>query len=72
MVQFVKPKDMYEYVRISADLQRHIEWLQQYVKLGFTEIYLHNVNKEQQRFIQVFGEQVLPALVEERQTVLQA
>ncbi|MBW4685306.1 MAG: TIGR03885 family FMN-dependent LLM class oxidoreductase [Komarekiella atlantica HA4396-MV6] len=71
MAKFVKPEDMYEYVRISADPQRHIEWLQQYVELGFTEIYLHNVNKEQQRFIQVFGEQVLPTLVEERQIVLQ-
>jgi coenzyme F420-dependent glucose-6-phosphate dehydrogenase len=70
--QFIKPEDMYEYVRISAEPQRHIEWLQQYVELGFEEIYLHNVNKEQQRFIDVFGEQILPALVSERQTALSA
>lgn len=68
--QFVKPEDMYEYVRISAELQRHIEWLQQYIELGFEEIYLHNVNQEQQRFIEVFGEQVLPAVVGARPTAL--
>lgn len=69
--QFVKPEDMYEYVRISAETQQHIEWLQQFIDLGFAEIYLHNVNQEQQRFIEIFGEQVLPAVVEARSTISQ-
>ncbi|MER3491544.1 MAG: LLM class F420-dependent oxidoreductase [Mastigocladus sp. ERB_26_2] len=62
MAEFVKPEDMDEHVRISADPQQHIEWLQKYVELGFSELCLHNVNWEQQRFIEVFGEKVLPAL----------
>lgn len=62
MAEFVKPEDMYEYVRISANIQQHIAWLQKYIELGFDEISLHNVNREQQRFIEVFGEKVLPAL----------
>jgi probable non-F420 flavinoid oxidoreductase len=70
--EFVKPDDMHEHVRISADIHQHIEWLQKYVELGFEVISLHNVNREQQRFIEVFGEQVLPVLTGERQTVLQA
>lgn len=61
IAEFVKSEDMDEYVRISADPQQHIEWLQKYVELGFSELYLHNVNREQQRFIEVFGEKVLPA-----------
>jgi alkanesulfonate monooxygenase SsuD/methylene tetrahydromethanopterin reductase-like flavin-dependent oxidoreductase (luciferase family) len=60
--EFVKPEDLDEYVRISAEPEQHIEWLQKDVELGFSEIYLHNVNREQQAFIEVFGEQVLPAL----------
>lgn len=60
--EFVKPEDMYEYVRISAQPEQHIEWLQKYIELGFSELYLHNVNREQQLFIKVFGEKVLPAL----------
>ncbi len=61
--EFVKPQDMYEFVRISSEVGQHIKWLQKYIELGFSELYLHNVNREQQRFIEVFGEKVLPALV---------
>jgi hypothetical protein len=43
----------------------YIEWLQQYIELGFSGLYLHNVNREQQRFIEVFGEKVLPAFARE-------
>lgn len=59
---FVKPDDMYQHVRIAADPQQHIEWLQKDIELGFETISLHNVNREQQQFIEVFGEKVLPFL----------
>jgi coenzyme F420-dependent glucose-6-phosphate dehydrogenase len=60
--KFVKPEDMHESVRISAEPEQHIEWLQKYIGLGFSELYLHNVNREQQQFIETFGEKVLPVL----------
>lgn len=60
---FVKPDDMYPYVRISADPPQHLEWLQQYMELGFETLTLHNVNRDQRRFIDDFGEMVLPALL---------
>lgn len=60
--KFVKPEDMYDYVRISNEAEQHIEWLQQYLDLGFSELYLHNVNREQEEYIETFGEKVLPAL----------
>lgn len=59
---FVKPDDMHQHVRIAADPQQHIEWLQKDIELGFETISLHNVNREQQQFIEVFGEKVLPFL----------
>lgn len=62
MAEFVKPEDMYKYIRISADPQQHIEWLRKDIQLGFSEIYLHNVNRQQRNFIEVFGKQVIPAL----------
>lgn len=49
-------------VRVSADPRRHLDWLRQDIDLGFDRLYLHNVNREQQRFIEAFGEHVLPAL----------
>jgi alkanesulfonate monooxygenase SsuD/methylene tetrahydromethanopterin reductase-like flavin-dependent oxidoreductase (luciferase family) len=62
--QFIKPEDMDSGVRISADPQQHIEWLQKDLEFGFSELILHNVNREQERFIEVFGEKVLPALAD--------
>jgi len=32
------------------------------VEMGFDDIYLHNVGRNQTEFIKVFGEQVLPRL----------
>ena len=60
--KFVTPQDMDPDVRISADPEQHVQWLQQFIDLGFEEIYLHNVNREQQQFIEDFGEKVLPQL----------
>jgi hypothetical protein len=36
--------------------------LQEVVVLGFDELYLHHVGKEQQAFIEAFGAYVLPEL----------
>lgn len=60
--EFVKPEELDKHVRISADLQQHIEWLQKDIELGFDELILHNVNRQQQQFIEVFGEKVIPVL----------
>ena len=49
-------------MHVSADLGQHRAWLQELQSLGFDRIYLHNVNREQDRFIDDFAEHVLPAL----------
>ena len=49
-------------VRVSTDLEQHIAWIRNDVSLGIEELYLHNVNKEQREFIDVFGQEVLPRL----------
>jgi hypothetical protein len=60
--EFVQPEELKDMVRISADLQQHIDWIRQDMTLGFERIILHNVNRDQERFIKTFGEKVLPAL----------
>jgi probable non-F420 flavinoid oxidoreductase len=60
--QFVTPEELCEHVRVSADIQQHIDWLQQDIELGFEELMLHNVNREQEQFIYTFGEKVVPIL----------
>jgi len=49
-------------VNVSADLGRHIGWLEEYVALGFDQIALHHVGQEQRAFIDTFGAEVLPKL----------
>ncbi|RVT96460.1 TIGR03885 family FMN-dependent LLM class oxidoreductase [Mucilaginibacter limnophilus] len=61
MARFVKPEDMHPYVNISADLNEHIKNIRSYIDLGFNDIILHNVNREQEIFINDFGAKVLPA-----------
>jgi hypothetical protein len=47
---------------ISADTDVFVDSLQSYVDMGFDEIYLHNVGRNQEAFIATFGQKVLPRL----------
>lgn len=47
---------------ISADLERHRAALHQFAELGFDEIHVHNVGRNQEAFIRAFGEQLIPSL----------
>ena len=58
----VRPEDIDGAVRISADLARHVAWLQADLERGFDALYLHEVGPEQERFIDTFGRHVLPAV----------
>ncbi|MCO6419506.1 TIGR03885 family FMN-dependent LLM class oxidoreductase [Siccirubricoccus sp. KC 17139] len=60
--RFVKPGDMRGAVWISADPAWHAARLAELAELGFEEIQLHQVGRNQQAFIETFGAQVLPAL----------
>jgi coenzyme F420-dependent glucose-6-phosphate dehydrogenase len=60
--RFVRPEDMRQSVWISADPGWHVARLAELVELGFKEIQLHQVGRNQQAFIDIFGERVLPAL----------
>jgi probable non-F420 flavinoid oxidoreductase len=60
--EFITAEEVASEVRTSADLDEHIEWLKTDIELGFTRLYLHNVNREQEAFIEDFGRGVLPAL----------
>lgn len=62
--EHVRREDVAEKMRISSDPERHLEWLRRDMEMGFAEINLHCVHRgEQERFIDVFGERVLPELM---------
>lgn len=60
--QHVTPDDVDGAVRIAADLDRHVEWLRGDLERGFDGLFLHEVGPEQERFVEVFGREVLPRL----------
>jgi probable non-F420 flavinoid oxidoreductase len=49
-------------VDVSSDLAWHCDRLAAYAECGFDEIYLHHVGQSQERFIDAFGEHVIPNL----------
>jgi coenzyme F420-dependent glucose-6-phosphate dehydrogenase len=55
---YVTPEDMRPQVRISPDLDQQIEWLTEELKMGFSTISIHNVNRGQERFIRDFGKKI--------------
>jgi probable non-F420 flavinoid oxidoreductase len=57
-------EDVTSSVLVSADLVQHAKWLRELTHLGVDAIYLHHVGREQDRFIEVFGEHVLPEVIQ--------
>jgi probable non-F420 flavinoid oxidoreductase len=57
--RFVKPEDMRESVLVSSDPGQHAAWLNEFIELGFEELQLHQVDRNQERFIEAFGGKVL-------------
>lgn len=62
MAKLVRPEDFEGRMLISADPERHREQIQKYLDLGFDQIYLHNVGRNQAEWIDCFGREVLPKL----------
>ncbi|MFF2270869.1 TIGR03885 family FMN-dependent LLM class oxidoreductase [Agromyces sp. NPDC058136] len=56
------PTQVAETLLVSADPSRHLDHLLGIASLGVDRIYLHHVGTEQTRFIEVFGERVVPEL----------
>jgi hypothetical protein len=47
---------------MSADLEVHRKQIQKFLDIGFDQIYLHNVGRNQAEWIDAFGREVLPRL----------
>ena len=62
MAKLVRPEDFEGRMLISSDPEKHREQIQKFLDLGFDQIYLHNVGRNQAEWIEVFGRDVLPKL----------
>jgi G6PDH family F420-dependent oxidoreductase len=62
MAKLVRPEDFQGRMLISSDPEKHREQILKFLDLGFDQIYLHNVGRNQAEWIEVFGREVLPKL----------
>ena len=62
MAKLIRPEHFTNRVLISADLDEHAAHIQKFIDMGFDEVHVHNVGRNQAEFIAAFGEKVLPQL----------
>ena len=62
MAKLVRPEHFKNRVLISPDPEEHVAYIQHFIDLGFGEIYIHNVGRDQEPFLEVYGQKVLPNL----------
>src|SRR5690606_3198233 len=58
--EHVSPEEMSKYVFISNDPADYILKINEFYKMGFEKIDIHNVNKNQKGFIEFFSKEILP------------
>jgi coenzyme F420-dependent glucose-6-phosphate dehydrogenase len=63
MAKLVRAEDFKGRMLISSDPEKHRQQIQKFIDLGFDQVYLHNVGRNQEEWIKVFGRDVLPKLV---------
>jgi coenzyme F420-dependent glucose-6-phosphate dehydrogenase len=62
MAKLVRPEDFQGRMLISSDVEQHRQQIQKFIDLGFDQVYLHNVGRNQTEWIEVFARDVLPKL----------
>jgi coenzyme F420-dependent glucose-6-phosphate dehydrogenase len=62
MARLVGPQHFEGRVFMAADLQAHAQHIQHFIDLGFDDVYVHNVGRNQAEFIAAYARDVLPAL----------
>ena len=49
---------------VSDDVEEHILQIERYIDLGFTHLVFHDPGHDQEAFLRLYGEEVLPRLRE--------
>ena len=62
MAKMVRREDFAGRMTVSSDPDVHRAEIQKFIDAGFDRIYVHNVGRNQEEWIKVFGREVLPKL----------
>jgi coenzyme F420-dependent glucose-6-phosphate dehydrogenase len=60
--KLTNPEEIRKHVLIGDSADPFIKEFKAYAELGFDKLFIHNVNLEQEQYIDFFGREVLPAL----------
>jgi probable non-F420 flavinoid oxidoreductase len=60
--RFVRPDDIRQSVLVSSDPGQHAAWLREFIEIGFEHLYLHQIDRNQEIFMDAFAAKVLPQL----------
>lgn len=60
--RLVRGDDICQIANVSHELNQHVDWLADLMELGLDSIFLHQVGRNQEQFIEKFGSRVLPGL----------
>jgi coenzyme F420-dependent glucose-6-phosphate dehydrogenase len=60
--EMVQPHQLKDKIIISPDPDEYADTLKQYIAMGFDRIILHNVNRDQVKFIKDFGSRIIPKI----------
>ena len=47
---------------VSDEVEEHVARIREYVEMGFTHLVFHAPGPDQERFLRLYGEEILPAL----------
>lgn len=59
---YIDAEQMAPFVFVSDSFDAHADWLREQAGLGFAHVMLHQVGRDQRRFVAEFAEHVLPQL----------
>lgn len=62
----VGSENIAEKITISANVQEQVEFAREYIEMGFTHLFFHSVEEDQEGFVRRYGAEVLPKLRERR------
>lgn len=58
--QMVTEEDVAKAVICGADVQRHLDAIQEYIDAGFDHVYIHQIGPDQAGFIEFYKKNILP------------
>jgi len=61
--QLIRREDLIGKIVYGPDPQKHIERIQKYIEVGYTQVYFHQIGPHQEEFMRFYQKEVLPEVL---------